>query len=139
MVTARAFQATFRARGLRVTPQRALLFRLIEALQTEHPSADALYVRAAREMPTMSLRTVYSILKELEDLRAIRPLDLGTGSMRYCATRGHHHHVVCTRCGKVKDVYVDVGPLEIPPDQRRGFVVNGHDVVFRGICAVCRS
>ncbi len=138
MTTARLLEGAFRARGLRVTPQRALVFRLIDALQAEHPSAETLYVRAAREMPSMSLRTVYAILKGLEDLRAIRPLDLGTGSMRYCANRAGHHHIVCTRCGKVKDVYVDVGPLEIPPDQRRGFFIKEHQVVFRGVCAECR-
>lgn len=139
MINAHSLEAAFRARGLRITPQRTLLFRLIEEFHGEHPSAEALYVRAAREMPSMSQRTVYAILKELEDLRAVRPLDLGTGSMRYCANPARHHHAVCIRCGKVKDVYVDVGPVEIPPDQRRGFVVKDHEVVFRGICSWCRS
>jgi Fur family peroxide stress response transcriptional regulator len=130
--------AAFRARGRRITPQRALVCRLVDELKDEHPSVETLHVRAAREMPSMSLRTVYAILKELETLQAVRPLDLGTGSVRYCANPLLHHHIVCTRCGKTKDVYVDVGPLEIPPDQRRGFTIKTHEVVFRGVCTQCR-
>ncbi len=130
--------AAFRAQGRRITPQRALVCRLVEELKDDHPSVETLYVRAVREMPSMSLRTVYAVLKELEVLRAVRPLDLGTGSVRYCANPSRHHHIVCTRCGRTKDVYVDVGPLEIPPDQRRGFTIKTHEVVFRGVCAQCR-
>ncbi len=139
MVSARSFEAAFRARGLRMTPQRALVFRFIDQLQAEHPSAEAIYVRASREMPSMSRRTVYAILKDLETARAIRPLDLGTGSMRFCTNPARHHHIVCDRCGKVKDVNVHVGPLEIPPDQRRGFFVKEYAVVFRGVCSECRG
>jgi Fe2+ or Zn2+ uptake regulation protein len=130
--------ATFRAHGRRITPQRALVCRLVDELKDEHPSVETLHFRAAREMPSMSLRTVYAVLKELEALQAVRPLDLGTGSVRYCANPSRHHHIVCTRCGKTKDVYVDVGPLEIPPDQRRGFTIETHEVVFRGVCMRCR-
>jgi len=138
MLTAADLTRRYRAKGRRLTPQRELVFRLLEQLQTDHPTAEVLHLRAAQEMPSMSLRTVYAILKDLEGLRAIRPMDLGTGSVRYCANPIRHHHMVCTRCGKVKDVFIDVGPLEIPPDQRQGFAVKGHDVVFWGVCAECR-
>lgn len=139
MVTAEALRETFLRRGLRVTPQRDLIFRLLEEAQSDHPSAESLYVRAVRAMPSLSLRTVYAILKELEQANAIRPLDLGTGSMRYCVTPVRHHHIVCTQCGKVNDVYVDVEPVEIPPEQRRGFRIQDQDVVFRAVCADCRT
>lgn len=138
-MTAAELRQQFQKKGLRLTPQRDLIFRVLEDAQAEHPSAESLYLRASREMPSLSLRTVYAILKELEHARAIRPLDLGTGSMRYCATPVRHHHLVCIQCGKVKDVYVDVEPVEIPPDQRRGFQVKDQDVVFRAVCADCRA
>ena len=138
MIAAGSLESAFRARGRRITPQRALLFRLIEELQEDHPTAEALYVRATREMSSLSLRTVYAVLKELEDIAAVRSLDVGTGSMRICVNPRRHHHIVCIRCGKTQDVVVDVGPFEIPPDQRRGFLLKGHDIVFRGICAGCR-
>lgn len=139
MVTAEQLRRQFQRKGLRITPQRDLVFRMLADAQSDHPSAESLYLRAVREMPSLSLRTVYAILKELEQANAIRPLDLGTGSMRFCTTPVRHHHIVCTQCGKVKDVYVDVEPVEIPPDQRGGFQVKDQDVVFRAVCAECRS
>ena len=138
-MTPETVEGLLRARGLRVTPQRAIVFRLVRQLGAEHPSAESVHVGATREMPSLSLRTVYTILGELVDLGVIRPLDVGTGSKRFCINPRRHHHLVCSRCGRITDVFVDVGPLEVPPDQRRGFVIMDHEVVFRGICAACRS
>src|SRR5574341_1881794 len=121
-------EALLRARGLRVTPQRALVFRLVRELGAEHPSAESIHVGATREMPSLSLRTVYTILDELQDIGAVRPLDVGTGSKRICVNPRRHHHLVCRRCGRISDVFVDVGPLEIPPEQRRGFLITDHEV-----------
>ncbi|MBI4277512.1 MAG: transcriptional repressor [Armatimonadetes bacterium] len=120
-----------------MTPQRELVFRLLEGPAGDHPTAEVLHVRARQIMPTLSLKTVYSILGELADLGAVRPLDLGTGSMRYCTSRTRHHHLICRRCGRVRDVHVDVGSLEIPPDERRGFRVQGYEVIFQGVCTEC--
>ena len=138
-MTPETVEGLLRARGLRVTPQRAIVFRLVRQLGAEHPSAESVHVGATREMPSLSLRTVYTILGELVDLGVIRPLDVGTGSKRFCINPHRHHHLVCSRCGRITDVFVDVGPLEVPPDQRRGFLITDHEVVFRGICAACRS
>ena len=139
MITTGDLRERFQAAGRRITPQRNLIFRLLEETQADHPTAEALYVRAVREIPSMSLRTVYAVLAELEEVRAVRPLELGTGSMRFCTNINHHHHLVCERCGKVKDVFIEMAPVEIPAAQRGGFVVKEQAVVFRGLCADCRG
>lgn len=131
--------AALRAKGLRVTPQRALVFRLLQEMGPDHPSAEAIHVRATRQMPSLSLRTVYAILDELDELSVIRSIDLGTGSKRFCVNPRRHQHLVCTRCGKIKDVFVPVDPVDVPPDQRQGFVITEQFVVFRGLCRDCRS
>jgi Fe2+ or Zn2+ uptake regulation protein len=138
-MTPETVEALLRGRGLRVTPQRTLVFRLVRQLGADHPSAESIHVRAVRDMPSLSLRTVYTILDELEDIGVVRSLEVGTGSKRFCVNPRRHHHLVCRRCGRISDVFVDVGPLEVPPDQRRGFLITDHEVVFRGICAGCRS
>jgi len=139
MTTSSENEAALRQRGLRVTPQRALVFRLVQEMGADHPSAEAIHVRATRQMPSLSLRTVYAILDELEAMKAIRSLDLGTGSKRFCVNPKRHHHLVCLRCGKIKDVFAVVDLVDVPPDQRQGFVITEQDVVFRGVCAECRS
>ena len=40
-----------------------------------HPTAEAVYAAAAREMPTISLRTVYQTLNDLAEMGEIRTLD----------------------------------------------------------------
>jgi Fe2+ or Zn2+ uptake regulation protein len=111
--------------------------RLLDA-NVEHPSAEALHRRAQAEMHTLSLRTVYAILHELVEMGAIQQLDLGTGSTRFDPNPKPHHHAVCTRCGTVRDVHAVADPIDIPPDQRQGFWVQGVDVIFRGVCRECR-
>jgi Fe2+ or Zn2+ uptake regulation protein len=123
---------------MRLTPQRALICRLLDG-NTAHPSAEALHRRAAAEMPTLSLRTVYAILHELEAIGAVRPLELGTGSVRYDPNPRPHQHAVCVRCGRVQDVHLPMAPVELPPAQRQGFRVKNVDLILRGLCVECRQ
>src|SRR3972149_11094508 len=132
MITTGDLRERFQAAGRRITPQRALIFRLLEETQADHPTAEALYVRAVREIPSISLRTAYAVLGELEEARAVRPLDLGTGSMRFCTNINDHHHLVCERGGKAKDVFIEMAPVEIPAAQRGGVAVEEQAIVFPG-------
>ncbi|MDR7418794.1 MAG: Fur family transcriptional regulator [Armatimonadota bacterium] len=134
--TGDALVAQLRRHRLRLTPQRALICRLLEG-NTAHPSAEALHRRAAAEMPTLSLRTVYAILHELEAIGAIRSLDVGTGSVRYDPDPLPHQHAVCARCGVVRDAQATVGAIEWPADNRQGFRVSAVDLIFRGLCEEC--
>ena len=62
-------------------------------------------------------------------------LDIGTGSIRVDPNVEHaHQHLVCTRCGTVRDVLLDIADLRVPPRYRRGFTVEAVEVVFRGVC-----
>jgi Fur family peroxide stress response transcriptional regulator len=127
----------FRARGLKVTPQRECIFRILNGNQS-HPTAEAVFAVAHRQMPTMSLKTVYQTLNELSDLGELQALDLGTGSTRFDPNIDSHHHLVCTRCGLVRDLYAELAGLDLPPGKRQGFRVGSAEVVFRGVCAECR-
>ena len=93
----------FRDRGLRVTPQRQAIFGLLQD-DASHPTVEALYDRARVDMPTISLKTVYQTVHDLEALGELHVLDLGTGSLRVDPNvEDDHHHLVCTACGRVRD------------------------------------
>lgn len=128
----------FRERGLKVTPQRACIFEVLYANEV-HPSAEAVYAEASGRMPTISLKTVYQTLNDLAAMGEIQQLDVGTGSSRFDPNVEPHHHLVCTRCGKVRDVHVDIGGLRPPEAELHGFEVGAADVVFRGLCAACAA
>jgi Fur family peroxide stress response transcriptional regulator len=126
----------FRERGLKVTPQRECIFEVLWAAE-HHPSADSVYAEARTRMPTMSLRTVYQTLNDLASMGELQQLDLGTGSTRFDPNVDVHHHMVCTRCGKVRDLYADYSSISVPADARDGFQVGAAEVVFRGVCEDC--
>ena len=128
----------FRARGLKVTPQRECIFEVLWGAGT-HPSAEAVFAEARVRMPTMSLKTVYQTLNDLAQMGELLQLDLGTGSSRFDPNVDVHHHLVCTRCGKVRDVHADYGAIEVPPGDAEGFIVGSTEVVFRGTCAECND
>ena len=137
MTDVEAIAERLRARGLRVTPQRQVVFGLLDGNQ-EHPTVEALFGAAREALPTISLKTVYQTVHELEDLGEVRLLDVGTGAVRVDPNVEHpHHHLICTECGSVRDVLVDVGDLHLAERDRQGFVVRDVQVLFRGECAVC--
>ena len=67
MQTADELTGLFRNQGLRVTPQRQAIFRLLHG-NDRHPTVDSLYDAARTEMPTISLKTVYQTVHDLEAL-----------------------------------------------------------------------
>jgi Fe2+ or Zn2+ uptake regulation protein len=137
MKTCDELTTLFRERGLRVTPQRQVIFRLLHG-DDAHPTVEALYERAQSEMPTMSLKTVYQTVHDLEALGEVDVLDLGTGSVRVDPNVEHaHHHLVCSSCGRVRDLPVEFDGLKVPGRHRHGFTVDDVQVIFRGRCEHC--
>jgi Fe2+ or Zn2+ uptake regulation protein len=129
----------FRDEGLRVTPQRQAIFRLLTG-DDSHPTVESLYERARADMPTISLKTVYQTVHDLEAMGEVALIHLGTGSVRVDPNVEHgHHHLICTECGQVRDVLVDVRGLRLPARDRRGFTVADVEVHFRGVCDDCAA
>lgn len=129
--------ALFRARGLKVTPQRQCIFSLLTGDES-HPTAEAVFANAAAIMPSISLKTVYQTLNDLAAMGEIAQLDLGTGASRFDPNvEEPHHHLVCERCGKVRDLHADFGALEVPIRARQGFRLGSPEITFRGVCADC--
>ena len=134
----------FREQGLKVTPQRQCIFRVLHG-NGAHPTAESVYEAAQAEMPTMSLRTVYQTLNDLADMGEIQQLDLGTGSSRFDPNVDAHHHLVCESCGTIEDVEI---PARLDRSVRAAldelartarFRVASHRVDAFGLCARCAA
>ena len=132
-----ALTSIFREQGLRVIPQRQAIFRLLQG-DDSHPTVESLFDRARVDMPTISLKTVYQTVHDLEALGEVRVLDLGTGSVRVDPNvEDDHHHLLCIVCGRVRDLPVEYAGLQVPIRYRRDFTVDDVQVIFRGRCDHC--
>lgn len=125
----------FRADGLKVTPQRRLLFELLHA-NPNHPTADELFSVASGRMPGISLRTVYQTLTDLVAMGELRQLTFAAGPARFDPNVADHHHAVCDLCGAIQDVYV-AGTDQLAIDGASEFRSDGLSIVFHGRCAAC--
>ncbi len=128
--------ALYRRHGLKVTRQRQCIFRILYANPT-HSTAEAIYVLARKRMPTISLKTVYETLHSLAALGEIQQIDVGTGSTRFDPDVHRHHHLVCSSCGQIENIDLDLGFLALTAAERHGFTLSHTEVVFRGLCPGC--
>jgi len=138
MRTPSALAAAFRSSGRKLTPQRERIFRVLHDNPT-HPTAEAVHAEVVRDMPSVSLRTVYATLHELEEMGELVQLDLGTGSARFDPNVSDHHHLVCEACGSVSDIHLDVPAFDAAAERAAGFHVAATQVVLRGRCAGCAT
>lgn len=136
MRTPSALAEAFRASGRKLTPQRERIFRVLHDNPT-HPTAEAVHAQVVADMPSVSLRTVYTTLHELAEMGEIVQLDLGTGSARFDPNVSEHHHLVCEGCGAVHDIDLDVPRFDRSAERVAGFRVDTTQVVLRGRCARC--
>jgi len=126
--------------GYRLTPQRMMILSAIEGSDS-HISAEEIYAQVRARYPQVNISTVYRTLELLKELELVTEISLGDGRVRYhCMGKGHHHHLVCQKCGAIIDVEESIlNPLWAEIQQKYNFKVNMKHVAFFGLCAKCRE
>ncbi len=125
-----------RAAGMNVTPQRLAIYRAL--LKSEdHPTPEQLFARVRKELPSLSLATVYKVLYVLKQLGLVDEVSTISEAKRFDANHLSHHHLVCVRCDKVIDYY-DRGFDALPlPRHLPGFEAQSLMVQINGLCQAC--
>ena len=127
-----------RARGLRATPQRLLIHRVIGELG-RHATAEEIHQAVEDIAPNVSLPTTYATLDLLEQLGLVRRLAVPGGSALY-DPHDDHHHAVCRACGAVADLPVQVDTAAVEGAARMsGFRPDRVELVASGLCAACAA
>ncbi len=124
----------------RNTKQKDTILRSLQN-RTDHPSADELYEEVRKELPRISLGTVYRNLMNLSEAGEIRVLDTGSGHRRFDPDTSDHAHFRCLRCGRVEDVPGDVSVPRLDrgePWVREREIRRGY-LIYVGLCPVCRQ
>jgi len=128
--------------GLKATPKRRMVAEYLLG------SGDARTVEDIRRhlrkrLGTLGLPTVYRIAEELAEIGLLARIDLGDRVARYAACRaygtGHHHHVVCMKCGSVEVMPTCLFQRQVKAlEHTTGFRITGHRLQVEGVCPNCQ-
>ena len=102
-------------------------------------SAQSVYQLLRKDGESTGLATVYRTLQKAAALNTVDVLrkDDGEALYRLCET-GHHHHLVCTSCGKTVEVEgSSVERWANTVAKNNGFRKVSHVVELFGLCAKC--
>jgi Fur family transcriptional regulator, ferric uptake regulator len=127
------------AAGERVTRQRLLVANALAA-SGRRLTADQLYRTLRRREPTIGRATVFRTLETLVEAGVARRLELDGHVYAYVACLpAHHHHIACTRCGRVEEIdEAYVAPIAERLATEMGFEIDDARLDFYGRCATCR-
>ena len=126
--------------GYRLTPQRMMVLSAIEN-SDNHISAEEIYAQVVAKYPHVNISTVYRTLELLKQVGLLYEIDLGEGRIGYHPEdKGHHHHLVCRKCGAIIDVGESVlFPIQAVLLQAFNFRAElRHKAIF-GLCEDCQK
>ncbi len=121
----------------RNTSQRLKILDYLKGVRT-HPTAEMVYAAVKKDLPAISLATVYRNLNLLAELGEIIKLEID-GEFRFDAHMCHHVHCVCRRCGKIIDVpNEEIIECASSKMKLKGFELECINIIVRGVCKSCR-
>ncbi|HHT9158491.1 MAG TPA: Fur family transcriptional regulator [Candidatus Brocadiaceae bacterium] len=137
METVEKLTKTLRNHGMKITPQRLMIFKILEN-NTSHPSAEQVFKRVKKIYPTVSFTTIYKTLETLRDLGEVQELIIDEDRKHYDPNTDTHHHVICSNCKKILDVFEDFSQhVKLPDTLKKDYTVSGFQISFHGICKDC--
>jgi Fur family peroxide stress response transcriptional regulator len=122
-------------RGFRFTPQRQQVYDVL-LQKRDHPTAEEVFLRAKRELPEISMATVYNCLDALVECGLVRQVSLERGAGRYCPNMHPHCHFYCDICEGVFDIDL---PQEAGMPLPKGFKAERFDLAIHGKCPACSN
>jgi Fur family peroxide stress response transcriptional regulator len=122
--------------GFRFTPQRQHVYNVLLQKQ-DHPTAEEVFLRAKKELPAISMATVYNCLDALVKCGLLRLVILDRGATRFCPNMREHFHFYCDDCGRVYDIDSPASAPKVVAQMPKGFKANYYELAIHGLCAEC--
>jgi Fur family ferric uptake transcriptional regulator len=130
---------TLKKKGLKLTPQRRLIVDAIHDAEA-HLTAEEIVAHVQAKMPEVHKSTIYRTLDLLEKNGCVFKSELGNHSIYHHAEEGHHHHLVCSRCGSTIECDEEIfATVEKSLAEKYGFSVDFKHLVMSGLCQKCRD
>ncbi|MDE5840130.1 MAG: transcriptional repressor [Muribaculaceae bacterium] len=120
----------------RKTPERFAILR--KALEmNSHFEVDALHVAIENDGYHVSRATVYNTVELLEKAGILRKNVFGQNSAIYEVNRDNHIHLICKRCGKIREIenpHIASHVMQLNPDN---FIPDSFAITIYGVCGEC--
>ena len=129
-----------KARGVRITPQRAIILQSIEEM-TGHVTAEEIYAAVQQVNEFISLATVYRTLELLREMGMVTEARMGSSTVHY-ALKDHanHHHAVCRNCKHSYELPDNLfGPIVARLRDDFAFEADVDHLVVMGLCRECAA
>ena len=107
--------------------------------RTDHPTADVVYMNVRKEIPNISLGTVYRNLMLLAQTGELAKVEVGDGTVHFDPLTDEHGHFICEDCGAVSDLFFDCDDTLTKKAEQEmpGAKINCRTITFRGLCPIC--
>lgn len=122
---------------LGLTKQREVVLQVIRNADA-HLTASEVFDKARQLLPTISFATVYNSLHYLKETNLIGEISFGSGASRFDAMTSRHDHAICTGCGKMVDMEIEL-PIEVVNFAAKfsKFKLESIELTLRGLCPEC--
>lgn len=127
----------FHQKGYRLTKQRE---QIINAL-TSHPQSVLEVISSLKSKgDAVDKVTVYRTLDRLVELNVVAKTQFKDQTAKYelISQNKHHHHLVCDKCGLIKDIPLDDDFLTKKIKNSTDFQIKSHSLEFFGLCSKCQ-
>ena len=108
--------------------------------RTDHPTADVIYENIRMQYPNISLGTVYRNLNLLTEIGEAIKIPTPNGGDRFDGRVEPHNHFLCTKCGRLLDLELDMKNIE-EVNQMAGTnfdgIIQSSSILFYGECGDC--
>ncbi|MDE6048830.1 MAG: transcriptional repressor [Paramuribaculum sp.] len=123
---------------LRKTPERYAILEKVFDLN-DHFTVESLYAALHSDGYHVSCTTVYNTLELLAEATLVRRRTFGRQPAQYEKIAGltNHHHLVCTRCGKVREIKDSAIDATLSSLRFGTFRPAYTDLYIYGVCSRC--
>jgi len=102
-----------------------------------HKSAGEIWQAVSKTNPTLGRATVFRVLANAAEDGDLLKIQLGERAI-FDTTTAPHGHIVCSRCGKIADVWLD-GPVDAHITDACGYCIETSELTFTGLCPECAA
>ena len=126
--------------GYRVTKQRESMVDYLGRNQHRYTAVTILDRYMRTQFPGVSHDTIYRNVKSFIEMGIVERRmedDQIVVKLQCDFQHPHHHHFICTNCGKV--IELQMCPLNYFEEQVPGAKIQSHNFELYGLCAACQE